>query len=305
MPDPALSARGVVKSYDGKKAIDGVTFEASRGELLAVLGARGAGKTTLLSLLKGDLLPDSGRMTVGGLDPSDRGNSAELRRRVGWMGQSVCGFPRLTVQENISFFSEMAGYGPDSSLLEGAGLSSLAGSRYSRLTPAERKRVGLALAFSGSPETVLLDEPTAGLDAEARPGVWAAVKGLSRGKTTLVATSSCDEAVSLGARICVMVRGVIVAADTPANLVASFGKGKAVVFKDGGETAFGTLRRFFEGVAMDGRDVLLPFENIRDLEVALRELVGRGVQPDITMEVPSLKSVLMTLMGGSSEGSEA
>ncbi len=294
MPEAAVVAKDLVKERYGRRIVDGVTLEVSRGETLALLGPPGAGKTTILEMLAGSARPTAGSVTVLGVDPADRAASKPLRRRMGFMPRGVAAFSRLTVKENVEFFAAI--YGADASrLLESVGAAQHAATRFSRLGDADRRKVGLAMSLAGDPEVFLLDEPTSGLDAYDAREVRRTIKGLAKGRAVLLSTSSAEEAEELGGRVGIMANGRVLAMDSPANLLAAFGGGQTIVFRGGGDSAFGTLRRLFETVSMEGTDVVLPFENLRDLEVALRELVGRGISSEVFTRSPTLGSILRRL----------
>lgn len=299
MADSIVKASGLAKDYGSGKAVKGVTLEASKGEVLVLLGPPDAGKTVTLMMLQGLARPDSGEARVLGFNPADQDESARLRLRTGMMAGSAAGFERLTARENLEFFK--GAYGSKVSTMElfaKFGLSQRSRDAFSRLKARDRQLLGLATAICNDPEVVFLDEPTKGLDSDSKFPIWDAIKKMAgEGRTIILATCSTEEAERVADRIAVMVRGEVVAQGAPRQLLASYSGGKSVVFKSGGDAAFGTLRRFFDSVSMEGSDVLLPFENIRDLEVALRELVGRGISPDIEVRTPNLGDVLRKLMG--------
>ena len=119
----------------------------------------------------------------------------------------------------------------------------------------------------------------------------------AKGKTIILTTHYMAEAEQLADRIGILCGGKIIALDTPAGLLGKFGGGKTVIFKNGGDAAFGTLRRFFDIVSMDGSDVVLPFERLRDLEVALTALVGRGLEVEVALHSPTIEDVFLRLTG--------
>lgn len=209
---------GVTHRYGTVLALDGVDLEVRRGEVLAVLGPNGAGKTTAISLLLGSLPVQAGRATVFGRSPSAR----EVRSRRGAMLQ-ISGVPNtLSVGEHLDLFR--AYYPtplPASRLLAMAGLEEVERRRFGKLSGGQKQRLMFALALCGDPELVFLDEPTAGLDVEARRGLWEEIRRLGEaGRTAVLTTHYLEEADALADRIVVLHRGRVIAEGTPASIRA-------------------------------------------------------------------------------------
>lgn len=197
------------KAYGDVRAVDGIDLEIRRGEMVALLGRNGAGKSTTIGLLLGLNEPDAGEVRVFGGAPAD----AVRAGRVGAMLQDTRPIPRVTVRELVGF---VAGTYPDpmpvGEALSLAGLTELAGRRVDRLSGGQAQRVRFAVALAGNPELVVLDEPTAALDVEARRAFWRAMRGYARrGNTVLFSTHHLEEADGNADRIVVVDRGRIVA----------------------------------------------------------------------------------------------
>ena len=299
MEGPVVKVSGLVKKYDGAAAVDGLSFEIAKGETLALLGPNGAGKTTTVEIVEGVRSPTEGTISVFGVDVTNVGRRKDASR-IGTLPQEFNAFPRLTVSEILAFFNSIYGRTEsEADEIKRFQLGEVARVRFSALSLGQKRRLGLAVALLNDPDLILLDEPTAGLDPEAKRKAWEALRTLkSEGKTLLLTTHNMEEAEILADRIGILVKGKLVALDTPAELVRRLGGSKSIVFKSGGDAVFGTLRRFFETAAMEGQDVVLPFENLRDLEVALNALVGRGLNVDIGLRTPSLEDVYLSLSGG-------
>ena len=299
MADPVVVARGLTKHYGEIKAVDGVSFEVQQGEVFALLGPNGAGKTTTVELLEGVRLPTGGTVRVLGTDLTDPRAAREVRRRIGVLPQEFNTFARLTVRENLEFFAGIYDNRASvANLLDLMGIASHAGTRFSRLSGGLKQRVGLAAALVNDPDLVFLDEPTAGLDPEIRRATWKVIRELgAKNKTVILTTHYMEEAAQLANRLGIMVQGKIAALDTPAQLLSRIGGGNAMVFRNGGDAVFGTLRRFFDTVSMEGSDVVLPFDRLRDLEVALTALVGRGLEAEVSIRSPTLEDVFLRLAG--------
>jgi ABC-2 type transport system ATP-binding protein len=211
MNDDAVAARlqGASKRYGGVLALDRVDLEARRGEVLALLGPNGAGKTTAISLLLGLLRTDTGSASLFGAAP----HTLAARRRAGAMLQTA-GVPEtLTVGELIALFRS---YYPRprtvADIVELAGVGTLLQARYGKLSGGQQRRVQFALAIAGNPQLLFLDEPTTGLDIDARETLWKTIRTLVReGCGVLLTTHYLEEAEALADRVGVLARGRIVA----------------------------------------------------------------------------------------------
>jgi ABC-2 type transport system ATP-binding protein len=208
--------RNLSKSYGPVTALRGLNFELRRGELLALLGPNGAGKTTLVRMLLGLASPDSGSVSVFGADPRE----SEVNTRIGAMLQVGRVPETLKVREHIDLFSS---YYPSplpmQETLQIAGLAEIKDRLYGELSGGQKQRVLFGIAICGNPDLLFLDEPTVGLDVEARRLMWSQIRTLiSRGKTVLLTTHYLNEADALADRILVLDRGSIVAEGTPAEI---------------------------------------------------------------------------------------
>ena len=211
-PLEAAELRGAVKAFGGRQALAGLDLAVPRGSFLALLGPNGAGKTTALSLLLGLRVPDRGEALLLGRSPVDEG----ARRRIGATPQ-ISAFPSgLKVREVVAFVA--AHYSdpmPEAGLYERFGLGGLAGRRVGGLSGGEQRRLGVALALVGNPEIVFLDEPSTGLDVEARRMLWDTVRAFHQeGGTVLLTTHYLEEAEALAERIAVIDHGRLVAEGT-------------------------------------------------------------------------------------------
>jgi ABC-2 type transport system ATP-binding protein len=212
------SLESVNKNYGDVRALRGVNFQVRAGEIVALLGPNGAGKTTAVKLLLGLMPPNSGRVRVFGGDPTN----PENRMRTGAMLQVGRVPETLRVREHIDLFS--AYYQtpmPAQEILAAAGLEKLRDRKFGELSGGQRQRVLFALAICGDPDLLFLDEPTVGLDVEARRLLWDEIRQLvSRGKTVLLTTHYLQEADALADRIAVINKGEIIAEGTPAEIKA-------------------------------------------------------------------------------------
>jgi ABC-2 type transport system ATP-binding protein len=225
--DRAVSVRDLVKSYGARRAVDGLSLDVPRGAVLALLGPNGAGKTTTIEICEGFRRADSGRVRVLGLDP--QADARALRPRVGVMLQDgVGGYTAARAIELLRLFASYAANPHDpEDLLDGVGLTEAATTPVKRLSGGQQQRLSLALALVGRPELVFLDEPTAGMDPQARRGTWEFIRKLrADGVSVVLTTHYLDEAEQLADRVVVVDAGRLVAEGTPAELTRAGAEGQ-------------------------------------------------------------------------------
>ncbi|HXH23230.1 MAG TPA: ABC transporter ATP-binding protein [Dehalococcoidia bacterium] len=218
---PAISVRGLRKSYGSIEAVRGIDFEVREGEVFALLGPNGAGKTTTVEILEGHRKRSAGEVSVLGFDPEKGGRS--FRERIGIVLQETGVERYLTVAESIEMFR---GYYPAplplDEVLEVVGLRDQRNVRVRKLSGGQQRRLDVAIGLAGNPDLLFLDEPTTGFDPAARRNAWQMIRNLrSLGKTVLLTTHYLDEADNLADRVAIISAGVIVAEGTPAQLIAS------------------------------------------------------------------------------------
>lgn len=216
--DAAIVVEALYKSYGSQRVVDNLSFTVRMGEIFALLGPNGAGKTTTIETLEGYRKPDSGSVRVLGLAPGRQGQ--ELKPRIGVMLQQDGLYPGLSAREVLQLF---AGYyrrpRAVDELLDRVGLTEVARTRYRRLSGGQKRRLALAVALVGNPRLVFLDEPTTGMDPQARLATWEMIRALQQdGVTVLLTTHLMDEAERLADRVAIIDHGRLVALDTPAGL---------------------------------------------------------------------------------------
>lgn len=218
MSDHALVVDNVVKRFGGTTAVDGLSFTARRGQLLALLGPNGAGKTTTIEMCEGFTTPTSGTIRVLGMDPV--ANPQAVRDRIGIMLQGGGAYASVSVREMLEL---AAGYNADPHdpqwLMQLLGLEGIANTSYRRLSGGQQQRLSLALAMIGRPELIFLDEPTAGMDAQSRIAVWDIIAAMKRdGVSVVLTTHLMDEAEQLADDVVITDHGKVVAQGTPSEL---------------------------------------------------------------------------------------
>jgi ABC-2 type transport system ATP-binding protein len=211
--DPAIRVQDLRKSFGTLEVLRGVNFEVARGSIFALLGSNGAGKTTAVKILSTLLRSDAGSAAVNGFDVAAQGN--DVRESISLTGQFAAVDEILTGRENLVLISKLR-HVPDpvatvDALLQQFSLTDAAGRRVSTYSGGMRRRLDIAMSLIGDPPVVFLDEPTTGLDPEARIEVWKTVKGLAgRGTTVLLTTQYLEEAEHLADRIAILHQGRII-----------------------------------------------------------------------------------------------
>ncbi|MCY3504804.1 MAG: ABC transporter ATP-binding protein [Chloroflexi bacterium] len=293
MAEAVIEVRGLRKRYGDLDAVRGIDLRIERGEVFALLGPNGAGKTTTVEILEGHRSRSAGEVNVLGFDPGR--NEVALKERMGIVLQHTGLEPYLTVSETVDMFR---GFYPRplplDEVLEVVGLEEQRDQRVRRLSGGQQRRLDVAVGLAGDPELLFLDEPTTGFDPTARRGAWAMIRSLRElGKTVLLTTHYLDEAQALADRVAIMVRGEIVAEDTPAGLVAAdadavirFRAPQGAALPDG----LG-LREADEGL-IEARTI----DPTRDLNTLTSWALGEGIElEDLTVSRLSLEDVFLRL----------
>lgn len=216
--EAALVVDTLSKNYGSNRVVDHLSFRVCKGEVFALLGPNGAGKTTTIETLEGYRAPDGGTVRVLGLDPLRQGR--DLKPLIGVMLQQDGLYPDLNAHEVLRLF---AGYyaRPQNveELLKLVGLIDAAKTRYRRLSGGQKRRLALAVTLVGNPQLVFLDEPTTGMDPQARLATWEIIRNLKQqGVTIVLTTHLMDEAERLADRVAIIDHGRLIALDTPAGL---------------------------------------------------------------------------------------
>lgn len=220
MSDSALRIRGLRKAFPKVVAVDGVDLEVARGEVFGLLGPNGAGKTTTLEIIEGLTTADAGDIEILGLNWKQQGR--DIRARIGVQLQSTSLFNKITPREALELYGS---YYPTcrsaKELLQLVQLEDKADAYHITLSGGQQQRLALALALVNDPELVFLDEPTTGLDPQARRSLWEVVRHIkAEGRTVMLTTHYMDEAEALCDRLAIMDHGKVIATGTPASLIA-------------------------------------------------------------------------------------
>ncbi len=243
-----IEANQLSKTYGNLTALEGISFEAKRGEILGFLGPNGAGKTTTMRILTGYMPPTSGSAKVAGYDVVE--DSLEVRRRVGYLPETVPLYPEMSGREYLSFMGSLRRVEDLESrvgeVLTQVGLQERGDSLIGNLSKGLRQRVGLAQALLHQPEVLILDEPTIGLDPAQIIEVRDLIRELGRERTVFLSTHILSEAQQVCDRVLIINKGRIVAEDTPANLSAQLAGAERILIRSSAQA--GDLASLLKGV---------------------------------------------------------
>jgi ABC-2 type transport system ATP-binding protein len=304
MSEPIIAVDGLVKTFRGVRALDGLALRVPAGVVYGLLGPNGAGKTTLIRILA-TLLPfEAGSARVAGLDV--RRDPAGVRTRIGLAGQYAAVDDYLSGRENVEMVGRLYGLtGREtrrraSRVLERIGLTSVADRQVRTYSGGMRRRLDLAASLVGEPAVVFLDEPTTGVDPASRRELWALIRDLvGAGTTVLLTTQYLDEADRLAQRIAVIDHGRIVREGTGDQLKNQVGAAVIELTVPDADRArtLTALARARPRPAGDGGGVVVPAPlGARSLHEVLRELASAGVEPEsIGLRKPTLDEVFLTL----------
>lgn len=301
MYEHALVVRGLTKSYGDVRAVDGISFTIRRGVIFCFVGPNGAGKTTAMEIIEGLKEPDSGEIELLGMPMPQQQDRA--RQLIGVQLQTTSLFERLRVEETVNLFrSFYTSALASEQVLAAVSLEPVRKQMVAALSGGQRQRLAIALALVNDPEIVFLDEPTAGLDPQARREVWRLIQSIKeRGKTVFLTTHYMDEAEKLSDEVAIIDNGKIIAHDSPRNLVAGLKEANVIEFAmEGGpsETDFSRLASV-STASVVGPNVVLYTADVKE---CLGELLAlsqsRGIElRDMRFRNPSLEDVFIELTG--------
>jgi ABC-2 type transport system ATP-binding protein len=303
---PVIEVQNLIKRYDNRTAVDGVSLAVERGEIFGILGPNGAGKTTTVECVTGLRQQDSGEISVLGLDPQrDRDR---MLQRVGVQLQESQLPDRLKVWEALDLYSSFYDKHADwEQLLEVLGLAEKRDSRYGKLSGGQKQRLSIALALVGQPEIAVLDELTTGLDPQARRDTWALIEQIrDRGVTVVLVTHFMEEAERLCDRLAVFDSGRVVAIDTPAGLVARVNAEQRIRFRPSAPLSQRLLRDLPEVSQVRQHGSTVEVTGTGNLLQVVAATLARHqiIAMDLRLEQASLDDAFLALTGRGIETEE-
>lgn len=301
MSEYALEVKGLIKSYGSVRAVDDISFAIKRGTIFCFVGPNGAGKTTTMEIVEGLKQPDSGEIELLGMPmPKEQARAKEL---IGVQLQTTSLFERLKVGEIVDLFrSFYQNPAASENVIAAVSLEPKKNDPVTSLSGGQQQRLAIALALVNNPELVFLDEPTAGLDPQARRDVWRLIQSLKEnGKTVFLTTHYMDEAEKLSDEVAIIDHGKIIAHDSPRNLIVGLSKANVIEFTTEsifGEDDFSSLTTVGE-VNIVGTSVVLYTAEIKQ---CMSELLNLSQQKgfelrDMQFRNPSLEDVFIELTG--------
>ncbi len=221
-----IEVNNLKKHYGDLKAVDGISFSVKSGEVFGLLGPNGAGKTTSIEIMEGLRERDGGDVKILGLDPWK--NGYELHKKIGVIPQNFTFFEKTSPREAINYYAKLFNVKVDADqILKEVILEDMANHVFESLSGGQKQKTGLALSLVNSPELLFLDEPTTGLDPNARRAIWEVIRSLkAKGKTIILTTHYLDEAQQLSDRVAIMDHGRIVAMGTTQEIIQQHGSGE-------------------------------------------------------------------------------
>ncbi len=306
---PAITVEGLVRNYGQLRAVDGISFSVEKGEVFSLLGPNGAGKTTTIEILEGLRQQDGGSVKVLDLDPWTKGY--ELHKRIGVIPQGFKFLDYPTPKEAILYYGALFDKKVDpDEMLRRVILEDAANIWFQHLSGGQKQKLGMALSLVNDPEVIFLDEPTTGLDPQARRAVWEVIRKLkNEGRTVMLTTHYLEEAEELADKVAIMDHGKIVAAGTTEEIENKYGSGQKLVVK-----AKEDLLKFLQentklkAEALPNGFLAISLRDKDDALVALGAIEESGVEwGDLTVKRDSLEDVFLRLVGpeGQSEKESA
>jgi ABC-2 type transport system ATP-binding protein len=299
----AIAVHGLTKRYDTLTAVDGIDFTVAEGKVFAFLGPNGAGKTTTVEILEGLRRATAGNVTVLGLDPWTDG--LKLHRKIGVIPQDFRFFEKTTPKEAIVYYATLFGVDVDPKrLLEQVALTDKADAHFDVLSGGQKQKLGLALSLVASPEICFLDEPTTGLDPQARRGIWDVVRQLRReGRTVFLTTHYLEEAELLADQVAIIHHGKIIAEGSPGEIIRSHGRPERLAV-DGPPSLAEYLRKKVDRpVTVTEGHVEIQMRDKSDALVVLRAIEESGLPwKGFATVSDTLEDVFVGLVGKMDDG---
>ncbi len=296
-----MEVHSLVKEYGSLKAVDSISFDVYKGEVFAFLGPNGAGKTTTVEILECIRPLTSGSAKVFGYDVTENDDAKEIKKRIGVLPQDFSALDKLTVKENIDLIGGM--YDKKLDTMKVIGLLDVddkTNERFESLSGGLKQRVGVAAALVNDPELLFLDEPTTGLDPQARREVWSVIQNLKKlGKTVFLTSHYMEEAQALADRIAIINKGKIAVIGSPQELISEYGGPKVLITRKGGKKIADTLQNKFGGTTIDSNgDVFVKVDDVEEMWQALSLLSDMKIANEVEIKTPTIEDVFLKVVGG-------
>jgi ABC-2 type transport system ATP-binding protein len=300
MVEKVIEVDALVKRYKNIVAVDEISFDVYRNEIFSLVGPNAAGKTTTVEILECLRKPTNGSAKVLGFDVVNE--ETQIKKKIGVMPQDFNAFERLTVKENVELIMRIYNVGTDiKQNLETLGLWEARDKKFHTLSGGMKRRVGICMALVSEPELLFLDEPTTGLDPQARKECWEVIRTLKKlGKTVFLTTHYMEEAEKLSDRVGVIVKGKIVAIDKVNTLISKFGGGiKVAVRCMEDKEVEELLKQFTENVFCDKKgNTIGKFQTRQEASKALMSLYQLSDKYPVEIIEPNMEDVFLRLAGG-------
>ena len=296
-----IEISGLSKSYGDIKAVSDISFSVARGEVFGMLGPNGAGKTTTVEIIEGLRMADEGEVHVLGIDAAR--DTGSIKEHIGVQLQSPALFPLMSVQEVIGFFGSLYKKSiPTSEIIELVVLEEAKKVLVKNLSGGQQQRLSVALAFVNDPDIIFLDEPTTGLDPQARRTMWEMIESFrKKGKTIFLTTHYMEEAERLCDRVAIMDHGKIIALDSPQHMIEQNFRESAIQFKmkKAPEQSVLAALKGVTHLVIDEEDITIYSENIPATIAALLDIATHNGTDlsDLFVRQATLEDVFLKLTG--------
>ncbi len=313
MQDYAITVKGLEKSFDKVKVLDGIDLQVERGTMLALLGPNGAGKTTIIRILSTLLKSDGGTATINGFDVKHQAH--EVRESIGLTGQYAAVDEILTGYENLEMMGRLYHLSHSDSvrraneLLEQFDLVEAAHRPAKTYSGGMRRRLDLAASLIATPPILYLDEPTTGLDPRSRIAMWEIIQKLVEAKVTILLTTQyLEEADKLADKIAVVDGGKIIATGTSAELKSKVGKDRLELTIKTDEGFRNVMKMFESNIQSDAktRTISISMQGVHEVQAVLNRMEQAGVEIEyLSLHKPTLDDVFLQLTGHKAEADRA
>jgi ABC-2 type transport system ATP-binding protein len=298
MSPPSIEVSSLKKAYGSLQAVDSISFTVNEGEVFSLLGPNGAGKTTTIEILEGLREKDSGDVKVLGLNPWKDGDA--LHKKIGVIPQGFTFLPYITPKEAVNYYASLFGLKADADqILRTVILEDSASSYFMRLSGGQKQKMGLALSLVNTPSLVFLDEPTTGLDPQARRAVWDVIRNLKHeGIGVLLTTHYLEEAEELADTVAIMDHGKIITSGSPREIIARHGTGERLRVSGEEQLAEYLKKNSSLRVEYTDGEVIVHLQGKEDALKTI-ELIERSglAYEDLSIRQDSLEDVFIRLVG--------